>query len=490
MVFLTSEQIAAQRPLGLPRDASAPLQRTRTHLQLAGLWHPTQHMGRRWAMGCVALEITQRCNLDCSLCYLSESAEAIKDIPLQEVFRRIDMIRERYGPNTDVQVTGGDPTLRRRDELLAIVRHIRERGLRPSLFTNGILASRELLSALAHAGLVDVAFHVDMTQQRKGYASETELNALRLEYIARTRGLALSVLFNTTVFDGNFHEIPALARFFVAHSDAVRFASFQLQADTGRGVLHQRGYAITTTSTLAQLHAGIGANLNFDAASAGHRACNRFGVSLVANGKAYDALDDVEFIQAFTHHTADLVFDRTSPRRVIRSVLARFLRRPLLLLRGVRWIARKAWLMKSDLWHARGKVHKLTFFMHNFMDAQHLEGERVDACAFMVATSDGPLSMCLHNAQRDRHLLKVLPMTIGGVQKYWNPLTGKLDERETRVGAVQLTRRTARGRVRQALLDGAVERLAPVVIPTDVVLPHPDFAAPSPKRAAAVLADR
>jgi 7,8-dihydro-6-hydroxymethylpterin dimethyltransferase len=461
MIFLTPEQIAARRPLGVPHDASAPLQRTRTQLQLAGLWHPTQQMGQRWAMGCVALEVTQRCNLDCTLCYLSESAEAIKDIPLEEVFRRIDMIRERYGPNTDVQVTGGDPTLRPRDELIAIVRRIRECGLRPSLFTNGILASRELLTALAQAGLVDVAFHVDMTQQRKGYASETELNALRLEYIERTQGLGLSVLFNTTVFDGNFHEIPAVARFFVAHSRSVRFVSFQLQADTGRGVLHQRGYAITTASTIAQLQAGIGADLNFDAASAGHSACNRFGIALVANGKAYDAMDDADFVKGFVHHTADLAFDRNSQRRVIQTVLARMLRRPGFMLQSLQWAAHQAWRMKTDLWHARGRVQKLTFFVHNFMDAQHLEADRIDACAFMIATHEGPMSMCLHNAERDRYVLKALPMTIAGVPKYWNPLTGKLEAREPKIAAVQHTRKTARGRVKQALEREAVESVAP-----------------------------
>jgi 7,8-dihydro-6-hydroxymethylpterin dimethyltransferase len=460
MIYLTPEQIAARQPLALPRDASAPLQRTRTQLQLTGLWHPTQQMGRRWAMGCVALEITQRCNLDCTLCYLSDSAEAIKDIPLEEVFRRIDMIRQQYGANTDVQVTGGDPTLRQRDELLAIVRRIRERGLRPSLFTNGILASRELLTALAQAGLVDVAFHVDMTQQRKGYASEAELNELRLEYIERTRGLGLSVLFNTTVFDGNFYELPDVARFFVAHSEVVRFASFQLQADTGRGVLHERGYAISTASTVAQLHTGIGAKLNFDAASAGHSACNRLGIALVADGRAYDAMDDADYIQAFTHHMADLAFDRNSPRRVMQTVLMRMLQRPRFLMQSLIWAARKAWRMKTALWRARGKVNKLTFFVHNFMDAQHLESERIDACAFMVATHQGPMSMCLHNAQRDHYVLKALPMSFGGVQKYWNPLTGKLEARETKVMNVRHTRKTARGRVKQAMVEGAVERLA------------------------------
>ena len=396
----------------------------------------------------MALEITQRCNLDCTLCYLSDSAEAIKDIPLAEVFRRIDMIRDWYGANTDVQVTGGDPTLRPREELIAIVKRIRERGLRPSLFTNGILASRELLMALAGAGLVDVAFHVDMTQKRQGYASELALNRVRREYIERTRGLGLSVLFNTTVFDDNFHELPALAQFFVAHSESVRFASFQLQADTGRGVLHQRGYAISSESVTAQLCAGMKATLNFDAASAGHSACNRFGIALVSNGRAYDAMHDVNYVKAFTHHTADLIFDRNDPRRCIRTVLERILSRPRFFVQSAQWAARMAWRMKADLWRARGRVRKLTIFVHNFMDASRLEVERIDACAFMVTTQEGPMSMCLHNAKRDRHVLKALPMLIGGVRKYWNPLTGKLDDREPQISTVHHTPKTARGQRR------------------------------------------
>ena len=92
-------------------------------------WSSSQQMGSRWPIGCVALEITQRCNLDCTLCYLSEHSEAVKDIPLKEVFRRIDLIHEHYGRNTDVQITGGDPTLRRRDELIAIVRRVHQRGM-------------------------------------------------------------------------------------------------------------------------------------------------------------------------------------------------------------------------------------------------------------------------------------------------------------------------------------------------------------------------
>ncbi len=209
---MTADEIAAWQPETPPAPGVSPLQRAAARLQAARQWTANQTMGRRFAIGCVALEITQRCNLDCTLCYLSDHSEAVHDLPLAEVFRRIDMIRDTYGEHTDVQVTGGDPTLRNRGELVAIVRRIAERGMRPALFTNGIKATRSLLAELAGAGLVDVAFHVDTTQQRKGMPTEHALNAVRAEYIARARGLGLSVLFNTTVHRANLHEIPALIR--------------------------------------------------------------------------------------------------------------------------------------------------------------------------------------------------------------------------------------------------------------------------------------
>ncbi|NJM43158.1 MAG: radical SAM protein [Brachymonas sp.] len=125
------------------------------------------------------------------MCYLSEHSEAVHDLPLEEIFRRIDAIAQQYGPRTDIQISGGDPTLRDHAQLQQIVAYIREKDMRSSLFTNGILASRELLKRLRDAGLSDVAFHVDMTQQRQGYADERSLNTLRLAYIERARGFGV-----------------------------------------------------------------------------------------------------------------------------------------------------------------------------------------------------------------------------------------------------------------------------------------------------------
>src|SRR5437870_10267924 len=82
---------------------------------------PRQVLGRRSTVGCVALEVTQRCNLDCTLCYLSDYSESVPDPPVDELKHKADHIKRLFGVQTNVQITGGDPTLRRRDELVEIV---------------------------------------------------------------------------------------------------------------------------------------------------------------------------------------------------------------------------------------------------------------------------------------------------------------------------------------------------------------------------------
>ena len=414
--ILGTAEVIALQPTRQPH--ADPVGELRTRMQRSRQWGEGQMAGRRWPVACVSLEITQRCNLDCTLCYLSESSEAVRDLPLEEVFRRIDMIVAHYGAGTDVQVSGGEPTLRRRDELIQIVERIHQRGLRASLFTNGIKATRGLLIELAQAGLTDVAFHVDMTQQRAGFASEAGLNALRIEYIERARGLGLGVFFNTTVHAANAGEVPMLAAFFKAQADVVRFASFQLQAETGRGVLGARAEAISNDSVAAQLCAGVGTPLRFNTLLAGHHDCNRSAVVFVINGRAFDAFDDEAFIQRFMRETAALRIDRGTQWRALRSLCRAALGRPALTLAALRWGLAFAWKARADLVKARGRVDKLTLFTHNFMDACSLDRERIDACVFMAVTQHGPMSMCAYNARRDHYLLQALPTSQGE----WQPL--------------------------------------------------------------------
>ena len=317
--------------------------------------------------------------------------------------------------------------------------------------TNGRKATRALLEELAAAGLVDVAFHVDTTQGIKGYAGEAELNALRADYLERVRGLPLSVMFNTTVHDGNFDEIPQVVRFFRANAGRIRTASFNAQAATGRGV-HEKKTEITLDAVAAQLEEGAGTTINFRSSLAGHSRCNRYGLCFNVNGRLFDALDDGAFIARLQPATAHLVFDRGHPAAVAKEFLAWLAANPRYWPGVARWTAAMTWRMKADLMAARGRVHTLSFLVHGFMDARALEKERIDACVFKTMTQDGPVSMCLHNARRDSFILKPVRLITASGERYWQPLSGALSASAIPVAMpAPPKRKQARGRLRQAI---------------------------------------
>ena len=369
---------------------------------------PRQILGRRSTAGCVALEVTQRCNLDCTLCYLSDYSESVPDPPLDELKHKADNIKRLFGVQTNVQITGGDPTLRRRDELVEIVRYVASIGLNPALFTNGIRCSRDLLAELRSVGLVDVAFHVDVTQERKGYTSELQLNEIRDEYLARARGLGLAVIFNTTVCDANLDELPALVRYFVSKAGELGMCSFQMQADTGRGILHRRGEALTKARMRRLIDEACGTPLSWDHVLIGHPECHNIGYALVVGGKeVLDLFDDAAIIERFLADFATVPLDRSDvPRSALAVAHHIFSSKPGWLWSGHGFARRLVAKIARAMVRTRSvRVGKLSFFMQNFQDADALDPARIKHCSFYVATRDGAISMCEHNARRDDYII-------------------------------------------------------------------------------------
>jgi 7,8-dihydro-6-hydroxymethylpterin dimethyltransferase len=368
-----------------------------------------QVLGRRSTIGCVALEITQRCNLDCTLCYLSEYSESIPDIPIETIKRRLDLIKEQYGVRCNVQITGGDPTMRDRKELVEIIRYAASIGLYPALFTNGIRASRDLLKELADVGLIDVAIHVDLTQERKGFKTEMELCSVREKYIERAQGLGLSLIFNTTVFDGNVDEVPALARWFRDRAGTIGMASFQMQASTGRGFLRERGGEITKQKITELIDEGVGAKLSWDSVLIGHPDCHNIAYTLSTEGKTVDLFDLPGLAESFLAEFGNVEMDRTQPvESTINLMRHVFTHSPHWVPKTAPWLGKK--LLQFGPAFARARLRrrpagKISFFIQNFQDENKLVDARIHNCSFHVATDQGGISMCLHNAKRDEFII-------------------------------------------------------------------------------------
>ncbi len=273
---------------------------------------------------------------------------------------------------------------------------------------------------MAQAGLNDVVFHVDMTQERKGYTSEQDLNTIRLEYIERAKNLPLRVLFNTTIYDQNVAEIPRLVAFFKMHADRINLASFQMQADTGRGVLRARDVdLITQQSVMGLIETGAGTKLTYDMPMIGHPDCNKYTALLVAGNAVTPLYDDAPFFTKLFDRIAQEGVDWTVDHKVLPRALKACLKSPKLIALGLAYGAKKAWSLRTGLLRGH-KPQRISFFIHNFMDAEKLEKGRCESCVFMVATADGPLSMCVHNAKRDAMITQVVPQKQN--QKAWDPL--------------------------------------------------------------------
>ncbi|MEM8791331.1 MAG: radical SAM protein [Pseudomonadota bacterium] len=453
MAHLTPEEIADIAPTGRRFAGADQREPLRDALAASGQYGSGQTAGRFYPMACVALEVTQRCNLDCTLCYLSEHAEAAFDVPMPALIDRIEAVASHYGPGTSIQISGGDPTLRKVEDLETLCREIRARGMRSCLMTNGIRAKREFLTRLAAAGLDDIAFHVDLTQERAGYDSEIALNSVREDYLARARGLGLRVLFNTTVFDGNFHEIPSLVAFFRKHASEITMTSFQMQAETGRGVLGTRDGAITQASVTAALEEGMGCELDFDVTAVGHESCNKYTSVLVAGGVAVSALANRGLF-----HRVFPALERLERRidghaEIMETGLRLALFRPWLALRLAAFGLGRLWALRCGMLR-EPKVHRMALLVHNFMDAEKLEAERCASCVFMVMTADGPISMCVHNARRDHHLFAPVRLKDG----WWNAATGQITKTPEDVSPGSVPFKRLKGRQRAEAL--AAQRAA------------------------------
>jgi hypothetical protein len=64
------------------------------------------------------------------------------------------------------------------------------RGVDAVHVTDGLRASREFLESQSNAGLASVTFQVDVTQGRKGYLTESDLNIVRQRIRVRIRRAA------------------------------------------------------------------------------------------------------------------------------------------------------------------------------------------------------------------------------------------------------------------------------------------------------------
>ena len=111
----------------------------------------------------VVWNCTKQCNLYCDHCYAAAETEpAPGEMSTAEGKRFLDELAEFGAPV--VLFSGGEPLVR--EDLVELVAHASDAGLRPVLSTNGTLLTEERAAALREAGLKYVGVSVDGMPER------------------------------------------------------------------------------------------------------------------------------------------------------------------------------------------------------------------------------------------------------------------------------------------------------------------------------------
>jgi hypothetical protein len=148
----------------------------------------------------------------------------------------------------------------------------------------------------------------------------------------------------------------------------------------------------------------------------GHPDCHNIGYALVVGrSEVIDLFDDPAVIERFLADFATVPLDRSDvPRSALAVAHHIFASKPQWLLFGHRFAARLVAKVARAMVRTRSlHVGKLSFFMQNFQDADALDPARIKHCSFYVATRDGAVSMCEHNARRDDYIIP--PNLVRGV---------------------------------------------------------------------------
>ena len=188
---------------------------------------------------CTALiEITNRCNLRCPICFADAGADDPDAEPsLARIGTLYDRILAASGGPCNIQLSGGEPTMR--EDLAEIISLGRGKGFTfIQLNTNGLhLAARPgYASALREAGLASVFLQFDGLSKEVHVALRgRDLSAIKEQAIRNCAEAGLGVVLVPTLVPGiNTGEIGAIIDYAARFSPFVRGVHFQPISYFGR----------------------------------------------------------------------------------------------------------------------------------------------------------------------------------------------------------------------------------------------------------------
>lgn len=187
---------------------------------------------------CMLLELTNRCNLKCPVCFASANSDDDRheDLSIEEIERQYDFLMSHGGP-FNIQLSGGEPTVR--DDLPEIIRLGREKGfVFFQLNTNGLRLAQEegYANKLKDSGLNTVFLQFDgLSDDVYSALRGRELLKIKKKAIDASVNAGLGVVLVPVVVPGiNDSQVGQILKFALDNAPGVRGVHFQPISYFGR----------------------------------------------------------------------------------------------------------------------------------------------------------------------------------------------------------------------------------------------------------------
>jgi len=370
--------------------------------------------------GLAILEVTERCNLTCPMCY-AYSSPSERDYTIEEIETRLDQLIAVEGKGISLQISGGEPSVRKDLDVIAAM--VKQKGFgQLEMVSNGIRLARELDFAekLVKWGFTSVYLQFDSTRPEDIEKLRGEdLWDVRVKAIAALERVKLPSTLAVSLYDGlNSDQIQQVMHFAWQHPDTVCAIAFQAATPFGRfEVKHADSHAngnrnddsdgrasqekraprklrMPEILKLIEEQTGISQDLFFPVGE-GSPLCNAFTL-LKYTKDGYKPIAP--------NFTLGEFMEVMGPRpNMTLRMLTRG--RAAVLPQLVTNIGGSLKLMKTlwphigtdpSFWTSR---KTLTLFVKPFMDESDIDMSRIERCCFHNASPRGVMSFCALNAR-------------------------------------------------------------------------------------------
>jgi uncharacterized radical SAM superfamily Fe-S cluster-containing enzyme len=353
--------------------------------------------------GLAILEVTERCNLTCPMCY-AYSSPSERDYSLEEIEMRLDQLIAVEGKGISLQISGGEPSVRK--DLHKIAAMVKRKGFAQlEMVSNGIRLAREqdFAQKLADWGFTSVYLQFDSTRPEDivKLRGEDLWNVRQKATVALERAKLPSTL-AVPLYDGiNTDQIQQSINFAWEHFETVCAIAFQAATPFGRFQVDAQGASepprklrMPDILSLIEEQTGISKDLFFPVGE-GSPLCNTFTL-LKYTKDGYKPIAPNFTLKEF--------MEVMGPRpnmtlRILTRGRAAVLPQIVTNIGGSFKLVKTLWPhigTDPSFWTSR---KTLTLFVKPFMDESDIDMSRIERCCFHNASPRGVMSFCALNAR-------------------------------------------------------------------------------------------